>query len=131
MPPPVLPTGLAKPTLPMENIATAIVIAAYNELPNLRLLLPQLRTIVPQAAIVIADDNSPDGSPEFLRSFAEKDPQIIPLIRPQKAGYGGAVLAGFRHALELGAQRIVSLDADFSHDPQDVPNSSKPSMTPM
>ena len=121
MPPPVLPTGLAKPTLPMENIATAIVIAAYNELPNLRLLLPQLRTIVPQASIVIADDNSPDGSPEFLRSFAEKDPQIIPLIRPQKAGYGGAVLAGFRHALELGAQRIVSLDADFSHDPEDVP----------
>ncbi len=106
----------------MENLPTAIVIAAYNELPNLQKLIPQLRELLPHAFIVVADDNSPDGSPAFLHESAEKDPLIIPLIRPQKAGYGLAVLAGFRRALELGAQRIVSLDADFSHDPRDVPH---------
>ncbi len=108
-------------TMSQTTPSTFIVIATYNEGPNLRELLPRLREVAPDASILIVDDNSPDGSPDFLRAEAEKDPRIVPLIRGGKEGYGGAVLAGFRKALELGAERIASMDADFSHDPADVP----------
>lgn len=100
---------------------TAIVIAAYNERPNLESLVPRLRGLLPDAVVIVVDDSSPDGSPEMLRRMAEADPKVAPLIRSAKTGYGGAVLEGFRRALDTGAQRIVSMDADFSHDPEDVP----------
>jgi dolichol-phosphate mannosyltransferase len=100
---------------------TCILLATYNERPNLERLLPVLLDVAPQAFVIVVDDNSPDGSPDLLRGMAASNPRIVPLIRPEKQGYGGAVLAGLRHALDLGAQRIVTMDADFSHDPADVP----------
>lgn len=107
-------------TEPTEK--TCIVLATYNEASNLKSLLPALRSIVPEASIIVVDDNSPDGTPALLKEWAQRDPHIIPLIRSGKLGYGSAVLAGFRHALELGADRVVTLDADFSHDPSSIPD---------
>jgi len=101
---------------------TCIVLATYKEAANLKSLLPQLRSVVPDAFIIVVDDNSPDGTPQLLEELARQDPHIVPLIRPGKMGYGSAVLAGFRRALELGAERIVTLDADFSHDPESIPD---------
>lgn len=98
-----------------------IVIAAYKEVGNLKRLIPILCELLPQAKVVIVDDSSPDGTPEMLNEMAAVNPALVPVIRPKKMGYGSAVLAGFRQALDLGAQRIVTMDADFSHNPEDVP----------
>lgn len=98
-----------------------IVIATYNESLNLGKLLPALASLLPGAKIIVVDDNSPDGTPDLLRKMAGDNPAIVPVIRAGKMGYGSAVFAGFSKALELGAQRIATMDADFSHDPNDVP----------
>jgi dolichol-phosphate mannosyltransferase len=98
-----------------------IVLATYNEAANLRELIPTLLSILPQARVVVVDDNSPDGSPALLREMAQHDPRVVPVIREGKLGYGSAVLEGFRKALDLGATHIASLDADFSHDPKEIP----------
>ena len=99
----------------------ALVIAAYNEAANLRRLIPVLRGIMPDLYMIIVDDSSPDGTPELLRGMAASDPRVVPLIRPGKQGYGTAVLAGMQKALDLGAAEIATMDADFSHDPKDLP----------
>lgn len=103
------------------NPKTFIVLATYNEAANLKLLIPQLREIVPDGGVIVVDDNSPDGSPNLLSEFAERDPHVVPIIRSGKLGYGSAVLTGFKKALELGADFVVTLDADFSHDPAAIP----------
>lgn len=100
---------------------TSIVIASFNEANNLRRLVPRLREIVPEGFVIVVDDNSPDGTPAILQELAATDSSIRPLIRSGKLGYGTAVLDGFRKALNEGAERIVTLDADFSHDPNDIP----------
>jgi dolichol-phosphate mannosyltransferase len=106
----------------MENTgSTFVVIAAYNEAANLETLVPRLLDLLPDASVVIVDDNSPDGTPALLGRLADASPRVAPLIREGKLGYGTAVLAGFKRALEMGAERIVTMDADFSHDPADVP----------
>jgi dolichol-phosphate mannosyltransferase len=100
---------------------TSIVLATYNEAVNLEKLIPAVRSILPHAYIIIVDDNSPDGTPALIQKFAAEDERIVPLIREGKMGYGSAVLTGFGRAIELGATQIATLDADFSHDPRDLP----------
>src|SRR5262245_38941044 len=99
-----------------------VVLATYNEALNLEKLLPIILATLPGALVIVVDDNSPDGSPQLLTRMAAENPRLRPMIRPGKQGYGTAVLAGFSQALELGAQRIATLDADFSHDPAELPN---------
>jgi len=69
----------------------------------------------------VIDDNSPDGTGEIADSLAAAEPRVSVLHRPQKQGLGPAYLAGFRRALEDGAELVLEMDADFSHDPDDVP----------
>jgi dolichol-phosphate mannosyltransferase len=106
---------------PLPPPSTVLVLATYNEAPNLARLIPVLFEVVTTAHVVVVDDNSPDGTPAFLLDLSRTYPRLHPLIRPRKQGYGTAVLEGFRAALAMGAERIVTLDADFSHDPHDVP----------
>ena len=98
-----------------------VVVAAYNEATNLEHLVPALLRLPGAPTVVIVDDNSPDGTPALLERLAAAEPRLVPLVQPGKLGYGTAVLAGFRRALELGADAVATLDADFSHDPADVP----------
>jgi len=98
-----------------------VVVAAYNEAANLERLVPALLGLPGAPMVVIVDDNSPDGTPALLERLAAAEPRLVPLVRPGKQGYGTAVLAGFHRALELGADAVATLDADFSHDPADVP----------
>lgn len=104
-----------------EDSKTCVVLATYNEATNLGALVPRLLELLPETAVIVVDDNSPDGTPALLHRLAEANPRVVPLVRERKLGYGSAVLAGFRRALELGAERIVTMDADFSHSPEDVP----------
>jgi dolichol-phosphate mannosyltransferase len=104
-----------------EQFKACVVLATYNEASNLSALIPRLSELLPRANIVVVDDSSPDGTPALLNTLARKFPNVVPVIRPGKLGYGSAVLDGFRRALELGADRIATMDADFSHDPADVP----------
>src|SRR5690242_2997741 len=71
--------------------------------------------------VLVIDDNSPDGTGELADRLAEELGYVSVLHRPNKQGLGPAYLAGFRHALAAGADLVLEMDCDFSHDPNDVP----------
>ena len=101
----------------------AVVIATYNERDNVETLLSRLLELSKNIRVVIVDDNSPDGTGRTVEAVAEANPDRIHLIqRPGKLGYGSALVAGLRRAQELGAEFIVSMDADFSHNPDEIPH---------
>jgi dolichol-phosphate mannosyltransferase len=100
-----------------------VVIPTYNEAANIeglvRAALSELERVAPGAHhILIVDDNSPDGTGRIADQLAEQHPQVEVLHRPVKTGLGHAYLAGFRRALSAGAEFVVEMDADFSHDPR-------------
>jgi dolichol-phosphate mannosyltransferase len=105
------------------SAATLIVIPTYNERELLPQIVPAVRAAVAEATVLIVDDNSPDGTGEVANELAAGDANIEVLHREKKEGLGAAYLDAFKGALgsELGWQRIVQMDADFSHDPSDVP----------
>ncbi len=91
----------------------------YNERENLE---PMLRALGEHdLRVLVIDDNSPDGTGRIADRLAQELDYVDVLHRPHKEGLGPAYLAGFRRALADGAERILEMDADFSHDPNDVP----------
>jgi dolichol-phosphate mannosyltransferase len=96
-----------------------VVLPTYNELENLPLIIPEI--VANGYSLLIVDDNSPDGTGRVADSFAADLPAISVLHRPAKTGLGPAYAAGFDRALESGATIIMEMDADFSHDPADLP----------
>ena len=75
----------------------------------------------PDAHVLVVDDGSPDGTGEIADALAERHPAVEVLHRPRKAGLGLAYVHGFAHALAGGASCVIEMDADFSHDPRDLP----------
>ncbi|HIK92185.1 MAG TPA: polyprenol monophosphomannose synthase [Planctomycetes bacterium] len=106
-----------------------ITVCTYNEVQNIRLLIPELRSAAPHADILVIDDNSPDGTGEAVTEIAATDPHVSLLHRPAKMGLGSAALAGFRHAIENDYQQLLNLDADFSHSPRYIPDLLKTAET--
>ncbi len=101
---------------------TLIVIPTYNERDCLPEIVRAVRTHVPHATVQVVDDASPDGTGALADEMAAADPQVRVLHRTQKTGLGAAYLDAFGRALAEGTwDRIVQMDADFSHDPKDVP----------
>lgn len=100
---------------------TLIVIPTYNEKECVTDIVRAVRAAVPEATIQIVDDASPDGTGAIADALAAADPQVQVLHRQGKAGLGAAYLDAFGRALAAGWDRIVQMDADFSHDPKDVP----------
>jgi dolichol-phosphate mannosyltransferase len=98
-----------------------IVVPTYNEAANLEPLLAALRAELPDARMLVVDDASPDGTGALADAIAARDPGVEVLHRPEKAGLGVAYVSGFAHALAGGAEYVVEMDADLSHDPRDVP----------
>jgi dolichol-phosphate mannosyltransferase len=98
-----------------------VVIPTYNERENIGELIPRVLE-VPRFRVLVVDDNSPDGTAEIVRDLARGEPRIGLLSRPGKQGLGRAYLAGFRRALDEGAEFICEMDADFSHDPRYLPD---------
>ena len=95
-----------------------VVIPTYNEIENLGLLLPQVLQQDPRLEVLVVDDSSPDGTGKLADQLAEHESRIHVLHRPSKQGLGPAYRAGLRRALDLGADFVIQMDADFSHPPE-------------
>ena len=93
----------------------------YEERQNLESIAARLRSAVPDADLLVVDDNSPDGTGDLADKLSEADPRIQVLHRTDKAGLGPAYIAGFRWALERGYDAVVEMDADGSHQPEQLP----------
>jgi len=99
----------------------AVVVPTYNERDNVEIIASRVRSAVPDAHLLVVDDNSPDGTGEIADKLAREDSHIHVLHRAGKEGLGPAYIAGFRWALERGYDAIVEMDADGSHQPEELP----------
>jgi dolichol-phosphate mannosyltransferase len=99
-----------------------LVLPTYNEAENIEPIVAAVLAKLPAAArVLIVDDASPDGTGELADHLAERHEQLAVLHRERKEGLGPAYVAGFRRALAEGAQLVVEMDSDFSHDPVYLP----------
>lgn len=98
-----------------------IIIPTYNELENLPRLLPEVLSKDENINLLIVDDNSPDGTAAFVESQMKDNSRIHLIKRPSKQGLGTAYIAGFKYALQNKFQLVFEMDADFSHDPKEIP----------
>ncbi|MEX3609946.1 polyprenol monophosphomannose synthase [Rothia sp. LK2588] len=97
------------------------VIPTYNERENLPVIVERLRFAVPESDVLVVDDNSPDGTGQLADELANSDSHIHVLHRTVKDGLGGAYLAGFDWGLNNGYDVLVEMDADGSHQPEQLP----------
>ncbi len=98
-----------------------VIIPTFNELESLPVIIGRVRASVPEAHILVADDNSPDGTGMLADELAVSDDHIKVMHRLGKEGLGAAYLAGFAWALEHGYDVVVEMDADGSHQPEQLP----------
>lgn len=98
-----------------------VIIPTYNEAENVEKITRRLRAAVPEADVLIADDNSPDGTGDIADRMAVEDGHVRVLHRPGKDGLGAAYVAGFRWGLQHGYDVLVEMDADGSHQPEELP----------
>lgn len=98
-----------------------VVIPTYNEAENIESIVGRLRGAVPEAHVLVADDNSPDGTGAIADRLAANDDHIHVMHREGKQGLGAAYLAGFAWGLDKGYDAIVEMDADGSHQPEQLP----------
>ena len=101
----------------------AVVVPTYNEADNLPLLAERLFSLgVPDVKMIVVDDNSPDGTSDVARALNDQYDNRLDLIkRDSKSGLGTAYKVGFRHAIEQGADYVIQMDADLSHEPEYIP----------
>jgi dolichol-phosphate mannosyltransferase len=98
---------------------TTVCLPTYNERENVERMVRALHAL--GVHVLVIDDNSPDGTGEIADDLARELDGVSVLHRERKEGLGPAYLAGFRQALDQGAELILEMDCDFSHDPKDVP----------
>jgi dolichol-phosphate mannosyltransferase len=101
--------------------AALVIIPTFNEAENIKPIVARMRVAVPEADILIADDNSPDGTGKLADELVAGDSQVHVLHRKGKEGLGAAYLAGFRWGIEHGYGVLVEMDADGSHQPEELP----------
>lgn len=99
-----------------------VIIPMYNEKENARAIIEAVLSLQPSFDILVIDDNSPDGTADIVKEVMAENPGRINLIqRPGKLGLGTAYIAGFKWSLEHHYEYIIEMDADFSHNPADLP----------
>jgi dolichol-phosphate mannosyltransferase len=104
------------------EVRACVCLPTYDEHENLEPMLRALaRVLGPDDRVLVIDDNSPDGTGELADRLASELTFVDVLHRERKQGLGPAYLAGFRRALDAGAELVLEMDCDFSHDPKDVP----------
>ena len=120
---PAPPVGLA------AGRGVWVLLPTYNERENLERMAGAVLAALPEASLLVVDDSSPDGTGELADTLAARQPRIAVLHRPGKEGLGVAYRDGFRWVLErAGTRAVVQMDADFSHDPGDLPRLLAPLM---
>ncbi len=108
--------------MPDPAAETWLVIPTYDEADNIEAIVSAaLERLPPSRRVLVVDDSSPDGTGEIADRLAAADPAVAVIHRPAKDGIGPAYIAGFGAALAGGARRVAQMDADFSHDPADLP----------
>jgi dolichol-phosphate mannosyltransferase len=98
-----------------------VIIPTYDELANVRSLIPKLLAIAPNLEVLVVDDDSPDGTGAYVEELSRQIPRVHCLRRPRKMGLGSAYRDGFRYALDRHVDLVFEMDADFSHDPDAIP----------
>ncbi|MEK9942559.1 MAG: polyprenol monophosphomannose synthase, partial [Gammaproteobacteria bacterium] len=98
-----------------------VLVPTYNEAGNLNAFVSAVRAALPESDMLIIDDNSPDGTGELADRIASEDAKVYVMHRAGKEGLGKAYLAGFTWALDRDYSHVFEIDADFSHNPQDLP----------
>jgi dolichol-phosphate mannosyltransferase len=101
------------------DMRVLVIIPTYNERDNLRSIVGSVRAL--EYDVLVVDDGSPDGTGDIADEMAAADPHVHVLHRHEKLGLGPAYAHGFAHGLEMGAEILCEMDADFSHDPRDLP----------
>jgi dolichol-phosphate mannosyltransferase len=102
-------------------LKSIVIVPTYNEAENIRLLVADILSLPAPVDVVVVDDNSPDGTGQIADNLASTYPAVHVVHRPGKLGLGTAYKAGFRYGLERDYERILTMDADFSHPPGDIP----------
>src|SRR6201993_1968749 len=106
----------------MSVPGAVVCLPTYNERENLERMVRALGEVLPEGGrVLVIDDNSPDGTGEIADRLAAELSWVEVLHRPRKEGLGRAYVDGFRHVLASGAELVLEMDCDFSHDPADVP----------
>lgn len=98
-----------------------VIIPTYNEKDNITELVKRILDLPVGAQVIVVDDNSPDGTGQIADELAARNPRVSVVHRAGKLGLGTAYIAGFKKGLAEGADRLITMDADFSHDPTYIP----------
>jgi len=106
----------------MSNFKSLVIVPTYNELENIPRIIPAILSQDANIHLLIVDDGSPDGTGAFVKEEMKKNDKIHLLEREKKMGLGTAYLAGFKYALQNNYDFIFEMDADFSHDPNELKN---------
>ena len=104
-------------------MSVAVMLPTYCEVENIESLIREIQDLKLDLAIAVIDDSSPDGTAEITRKLQEEYGNIHLISRPEKLGLATAITTGFRYMLKLSNQPdyIIAMDADYSHNPQDIP----------
>lgn len=97
------------------------LVVTYNEAANIAQLIPAILQYLPDSSVLVVDDNSPDGTSDVVRRLHAQDPRVLLITRTNVRGYGSAMIAGLQYAITNGYDVVATMDADFSHDPADLP----------
>ena len=98
-----------------------VIIPTLNEKDNLKELIPQIFGLMPDVSVLVVDDNSKDGTGELVESLGGRFKGLFILNRKSNFGYGRSSIDGFKWVFEKGYEKVVTMDADFSHDPNAIP----------
>ncbi len=99
-----------------------IIIPTYDEIDNISRLIPDLLERYENLDVLVVDDNSPDGSGDYVEGLSKQNPRIKIIRREGKKGLGTAYIAGFKYAIAHDYDYIFEMDADYSHDPKEIKN---------
>jgi len=115
-----LPTNPDSPHSTSASDQKTVVIATYNEGESILPLVSKILSLKTKFSILVIDDNSPDGTSDIVRSAFADNPRVLVVTRSGKKGYATAMMRGFQETLKHGAGRIFTMDADLSHNPDDL-----------
>ncbi|MGH9194141.1 MAG: polyprenol monophosphomannose synthase [Acidimicrobiia bacterium] len=107
--------------MPDHRLPNLVVVPTFNEAGNIGKIVQAVLSACPDCDLLVVDDGSPDGTGEIVGALARENARLELMQRESKSGLGRSYVAGFSWGLERGYERFLEMDADFSHDPGDIP----------